>query len=45
MLISINIINQKESRQQDKLKPFTELPKEEEAKVLKWYTELKNLKQ
>ena len=35
----LDIINQKESRPQDKPKPFTELPAEEQAKILKWYPE------
>ena len=39
-----DIINQKESRPQDKPKPFTELPAEEQAEILKWYPELQNLK-
>ncbi len=38
----LDIINQKESRPQDKPKPFTELPKEEQEKILKWYPELKS---
>ena len=37
----LDIINQKESRPQDKPKPFSELPAEEQAKILKWYPELK----
>jgi thioredoxin-related protein len=41
----LDIINQKESRPQDKPKPFTELPTDEQAKILKWYPELKELKQ
>jgi Domain of Unknown Function with PDB structure (DUF3864)/Domain of Unknown Function with PDB structure (DUF3863) len=41
----LDIINQKESRPQDKPTPFTELPAEEQAKILKWYPELQKLKQ
>ena len=41
----LDMINQKQSRPQDKYKPFTELPADEQAKILKWYPELKNLKQ
>ena len=41
----LDIINQKQSRPQDKPKPFSELPAEEQAKILKWYPELQNLKQ
>ena len=37
----LDIINQKESRPQDKPKPFAELPLEEQQKILKWYPELK----
>jgi Domain of Unknown Function with PDB structure (DUF3863)/Domain of Unknown Function with PDB structure (DUF3864) len=33
----LDIINQKESRPQDTYKPFTELPQEEQQKILKWY--------
>jgi len=40
----LDIINQKESRPQDKPKPFSELPAEEQAKILKWYPELNELK-
>jgi len=40
----LDIINQKETRPQDKPKPFTELPKEEQQKILKRYPELKELK-
>ena len=40
----LDIINQKESRPQDKPKPFTELPADEQAKILKRYPELKTLK-
>jgi len=40
----LDIINQKESRPQDKPKPFSELPLEEQAKILKRYPELKELK-
>ena len=40
----LDMINQKQSRPQDKPKPFSELPKEEQEKVLKWYPELKGLK-
>ena len=40
----LDIINQKKSRPQDKPKPFSELPKEEQAKILKWYPELKDQK-
>lgn len=40
----LDIINQKESRPQDKPKPFTDLPTEEQAKILKWYPELNELK-
>ena len=36
----LDIINQKESRPQDKPKPFTELPAEEQAKILKWYPQV-----
>ena len=39
----LDIINQKESRPQDKPKPFSELPADEQAKILKWYPELKEL--
>ena len=35
----LDIINQKESRPQDKPKPFSELPDDEQAKILKWYPE------
>jgi thioredoxin-related protein len=38
----LDIINQKESRPQDTPKPFAELPKAEQEKILKWYPELKN---
>ena len=38
----LDILNQKESRPQDKPKPFSELPKEEQEKILKWYPELKD---
>jgi len=41
----LDLINQKESRPQDKPKPFSELPQEEQDKILKWYPELQNLKQ
>jgi hypothetical protein len=37
----LDIINQKESRPQDKPKPFKELPTEEQTRILKWYPELK----
>lgn len=40
----LDLINQKESRPQDKPKPFTELPAEEQKKILKWYPELTELK-
>ena len=40
----LDIINQKESRLQDKPKPFSELPRDEQAKILKWYPELNDLK-
>ena len=40
----LDIINQKESRPQDKPKPFSELPKEEQENILKWYPELQELK-
>lgn len=40
----LDIINQKESRPQDKPKSVSELPKEEQAKIRKWYPELKDLK-
>ena len=40
---TLDLINQKESRPQDKPKPFAELPAEEQAKILKWYPELKDL--
>jgi hypothetical protein len=40
----LDLINQKQSRPQDKPKPFSELPPEEQAKILKWYPELKDLK-
>jgi hypothetical protein len=33
----LDIINQKESRPQDKPKPFSELPEEEQKKILQWY--------
>lgn len=38
----LDILNQKESRPQDKLMPFTELPTEEQQKILKRYPELKH---
>lgn len=37
----LDLVNQKQSRPQDKPKPFTELPAEEQKKILKWYPELK----
>jgi hypothetical protein len=37
----LDILNQKESRPQDKYRPFTELPPEEQQRILKWYPELK----
>jgi hypothetical protein len=40
----LDLINQKESRPQDKPRPFPELPAEEQEKILKWYPELQNLK-
>ncbi len=40
----MDLINQKKSRPQDKPKPFTELPTDEQANILKWYPELKELK-
>jgi hypothetical protein len=40
----LDIINQKESRPQDKPMPLSELPAEEQAKILKWYPELNELK-
>jgi thioredoxin-related protein len=39
----LDIINQKQSRPQDKPKPFSELPGEEQEKIIKWYPELKSL--
>jgi len=36
----LDIINQKESRPQDKPKPFAELPQEEQQRILKWYPEI-----
>jgi thioredoxin-related protein len=36
----LDMINQKQSRPQDKPKPFSELPQEEQKKILKWYPEL-----
>jgi thioredoxin-related protein len=41
----LDIINQKESRPQDKPKHFAELPQEEQQKILKRYPELKYLTQ
>lgn len=41
----LDVINQKESRPQDKYKPFAELPVEEQAKILNIYPELNDLKQ
>lgn len=41
----MDVVNQKQSRPQDKPKPFSELPKEEQIKILKWYPELEGLKQ
>jgi hypothetical protein len=41
----LDMINQKESRPQDKPKPFAELPQAEQQKILKWYPELKELTQ
>ena len=41
----LDLINQKESRPQDKPKPFSELPADEQVKILKWYPELTNMKQ
>ena len=40
----LDMINQKQSRPQDKPKAFAELPAEEQAKILKWYPELKDPK-
>ena len=40
----VDLINQKGTRPQDKPKPFTELPSEEQEKILKWYPELTDLK-
>jgi hypothetical protein len=40
----LDIINQKQSRPQDIPKPFSELPEEEQQKILKWYPELKELR-
>jgi thioredoxin-related protein len=39
----MDMINQKESRPQDKPKPFSELPKEEQEKIVKRYPELREL--
>lgn len=39
----LDVINQKQSRPQDKPALFTELPSEEQAKILKWYPELGHL--
>jgi thioredoxin-related protein len=36
----LDIINQKQSRPQDKYIPFKELPPEEQVKILKWYPEV-----
>lgn len=41
----LDIINQKESRPEDKPKPFTQLPTQEQQQILKWYPELIELKQ
>jgi hypothetical protein len=38
----LDIINQKQSRPQDKPKAFAELPADEQAKILNWYPEVKN---
>lgn len=40
----LDLINQKESRPQDKPKSFSELPAEEQARILTWYPELISLK-
>jgi hypothetical protein len=40
----LDLIYQKKSRPQDRPKLLTELPTEEQEKILKWYPELRDLK-